>query len=115
MPAPDYVPPPMAPAPGRMLDVSVGGIYRGHKPALQLTTDADGKFSGDLPAGHYCITVAGRGPRPKPMGPHYDLPCLVKQWEHCDAVVDVPVTSPVAIDHHEACQGLSCYHGPPPP
>lgn len=115
MPEPGFVPPPLAPAPGRRLDVTVGATYRGRRPVLEITTDADGVFDWQLPAGRYCITLAGRGPKPANMGKHYDLPCLVKQWEHCDAVVDVPVTSPVAIDHHEACAGLSCYHGPPPP
>jgi hypothetical protein len=115
MPEPGFVPPPLAPAPGRTLDVTVGAIYRGRTPVLELTTDADGMFAGQLPAGRYCITLQGRGPKPANMGPHYDLPCLVTQWERCEAVVDVPVTSPVVVDVHERCAGLSCYHGPPPP
>lgn len=115
MPAPDFVPPPMAPAPERALEVSVGDVYRGHKPALVVTTDADGRFEGTLPAGRYCVTLQGRGPRPANVGSNYDLPCLVAQWERCDAVVEVPVTAPIEIEIHEPCAGLSCYHGPPPP
>jgi hypothetical protein len=115
MPEPGYVPPPMAPAPNVTLDVSVGASYRGHRPVLELTTDAEGMFNGQLPAGRYCITLPGRGPRPENVGKYYDLACLVKQWEQCDAVVDVPVKAPIEIEHYEPCAGLSCYHGPPPP
>jgi hypothetical protein len=115
MPAPGWVPPPMAPAPGATLAITVGDTYRGSAPVVSMTTDANGMFATQLPAGRYCITLPGRGPKPAHVGPHYDLACLVTQWQRCDAVVDVPVSAPVAIDHREPCQGLSCYHGPPPP
>ena len=115
MPEPGWVPPPMAPAPGATLDVTVGDTYRGRKPVLQMTTDAAGMFKAELPAGRYCITLPGRGPRPTQVGPHYDRACLEKIWQRCDAVVDVPVTAPLSIEHREACAGLSCYDGPPPP
>ena len=112
---PNYVPPLMAPAQIVTLDVTVGETYRGRKPVLELTTDADGMFNGQLPAGRYCLTLPGRGPRPTKAAPYTDLACLVSRWQRCDAMVDVPVTDIVAIDHVEPCPGMVCYNGPPPP
>lgn len=115
MPPPDYVPPGPAPAPDTTLYVVPGETYRGEPGARTVMTDASGAFSLALPPGRYCITRAGRGERPSNVGEHYDLKCLLQQWERCDAVVDVPSAQPVAIHIDEACAGLSCYDGPPPP
>lgn len=115
MPPPDYVPPGPAPAPDATLLVWPGETYRGETDARTATTDDKGGFSIALPAGRYCITRAGRGERPAKVGEHYDLTCLVRQWERCDAVVDLPAAQPVAIHIDEPCAGLSCYDGPPPP
>lgn len=115
MPPPDYVPPGPAPAPGATLFIVPGDVYRGEAGARKVTTDGNGAFTVNLAAGRYCITRAGRGERPAKVGEHYDLKCLVGLWERCDAVVDVPAAKPVAIHVDEACAGLSCYDGPPPP
>jgi hypothetical protein len=115
MPAPDEKPPELAAAPGVTLLVSPGETFAGDAGTRTVTTAADSTFAIELPAGRYCITRAGRGPRPERVTKHYDLPCLVQQWERCDAVATVPAEAPLAFEIHEACAGLSCYHGPPPP
>ena len=112
---PNYNPPPLRPAAGVTLRLVQGDKYSDAGPVIELTTASDGTFMAPTPAGRWCIARA-RGA--KPTTAHdmdTDLACLVTNWETCDAVVDVPVKTPVMIDIHEPCTWTVCYHGPPPP
>jgi hypothetical protein len=97
------------------LQVFAGEQYDGGAPVTEVVTDNEGRFMASLPAGRYCIVRSGRGPRPTgPVQPDEELECYVREWQRCDAIVDVPVKVPVALDHTVPCWS-SCYRGPPPP
>lgn len=114
-PPENYRPPPLAPRANTKLVVTKGGTYDGSAAVIELTTAADGRFMAQLPVGRYCITRAGRGAKPTQGGQYVDLACLVTNWQTCDAVADVPVKTPLAIDIIEPCSWSVCYLGPPPP
>jgi hypothetical protein len=112
----DYQPPPFRPQPGATIQVFPGTTYGGGTPAIELVTDSVGRFAATLPTGSYCIVRSGRGPVPTQGEPHKDLGCLVAEWHRCDLVVNVPVTTTVALDHRERCSWAEpCYDGPEPP
>ena len=107
-------------------------------PVVEVTTDANGRFDLDVPAGTYCIVRdykrspgppvppaaprTGHGhrdrrraepPRPAP-DPNYDAARLARVLETCDAVFSTPAPL-VTIELDHTCAGDGCYHGPPPP
>jgi hypothetical protein len=119
----DYRRPPLAPVNGVALRVMPGDIYS-DQVITTVTTDREGKFTGDLSrAGRYCISRdhGARPPQPPPSKTpapaqrDNDPACLLARWQKCDAVIDVPVQTPALIDIHEPCAWTICYNGPPPP
>jgi hypothetical protein len=112
---PNYVPPPLAPAPGIKLRVLAGNKYSDAAPVMELTTGPGGVFTADLPAGRYCIARA-HGAKPSGSTAQYtDAACLLARWEACEAIAEVPVKAKLAIDIHEPCSWSICYFGAPPP
>lgn len=110
----DYKPPPLAPRGGVKLIVRKGDQNSERRAAAELTTASDGSFAVELPAGRYCVVREGKRLKPRKGGPYAALACLVSDWQQCEAVIDVPVSSPAAIDLHDRCFS-PCYHGPMPP
>ena len=110
---PDAKAPQLAPAAGVKVLVRKGD-KNSERKAIELVTDQDGTFSAELPKGRYCIVFEDKRKKPRKAGAYSDLKCLVSAWAHCEAVADVPVSDPIAIDRYTPCFG-PCYHGPMPP
>lgn len=101
----------------QVLAVVLGREYDGGTPVAYAATDATGRFAIALPPGTWCLLEAARTVPPAPgaaVSPHVDPACMAAQRRRCDAVVDVPQTTPLAIQLSRGCFP-PCYRGPKPP
>ena len=124
VPSEEQLHPKPAPAPALVLYVREGNVNTGSKKLVDsVTSDANGNFSLQLPAGNYCFVEGwkkGRLVMPKDdQFSSWDTACYRENYSSCDFSLDVKAATDsvkIILPRHCAWSQPCCsYHGPLPP